>query len=129
MRKSLSSALNRQAVGGLQAWEVKMFELTEAAAEQVRIAAKEGGTEGMALRMAAKQNQDGTIDYLMGFDEPGDADIQVTNFGVDIVMAPEIVPLLDEAVMDYVEFEEGDFRFIFMNPMDANYTPPPRRKK
>ncbi len=47
-----------------------MFEITENAAEQVRNAAEQGGTEGMALRMAARMKEDGSIDYLMGFDEP-----------------------------------------------------------
>jgi iron-sulfur cluster assembly protein len=26
--------------------------------------------------------------------------------------------------LDYVELTPGDFRFIFMNPKDANYSPP-----
>lgn len=101
-----------------------MFEITEAAARQVEIAAKDGGTEGMALRLAAHQKEDGTIDYLMGFDEVKQDDIRLNSKGAEIVMAPEFVPLLDEAVMDYVELEQGDFRFIFLNPMDANYSPP-----
>lgn len=101
-----------------------MFKITESAAQQVEIAAKDGGTEGMALRLAATQKADGSIDYLMGFDEVKQDDIRVTSQGTEIVMSPEHVPLLDEAVMDYVEFEEGDFRFIFLNPKDANYSPP-----
>ncbi|PLY11857.1 MAG: iron-sulfur cluster assembly accessory protein [Sedimenticola sp.] len=105
-----------------------MFELTESAAEQVRIASKEGGTEGMSLRLAAKMKQDGSIDYLMGFDEGNDEDIRLISNGVEIVMAPEFIPLLEDAVMDYVELEAGDFRFIFMNPLDANYEPPPRKR-
>ncbi len=28
--------------------------------------------------------------------------------------------------MDYVEMEEGAYRFIFLNPNDANYSPPSR---
>ncbi|MCG8428089.1 MAG: iron-sulfur cluster assembly accessory protein [Chromatiales bacterium] len=105
-----------------------MFELTQSAAEQVRAASKEGGTEGMALRLAAKMKQDGSIDYLMGFDEYKDEDIRVTSNGVEVVMAPEYVPLLEDAVMDFVELEQGDFRFIFMNPLDANYEPPPKKR-
>ena len=101
-----------------------MFEITEAAARQVEVAAKDGGTEGMALRLAAHQKEDGSIDYLMGFDEVKQDDIRLTSQGAEIVMAPEFVPLLDDAVMDYVELEKGDFRFIFINPKDANYSPP-----
>jgi iron-sulfur cluster assembly protein len=101
-----------------------MFKMTEVAANQVRAAAKQAGTEGMALRMAAQKKEDGSLDYLMGFDQSKEEDLRVTSEGVDVIMAPEFVPLLDETVMDYVEIEEGDFRFIFLNPKDANYSPP-----
>ncbi|MEW7977126.1 MAG: iron-sulfur cluster biosynthesis family protein [Candidatus Sedimenticola endophacoides] len=102
-----------------------MFQLTDKAAAQVREAAKVGGTQGMALRLAARQAPDGSIDYMMGFDDKKDDDIEINASGVEVVIAPEYMNLLSEATMDYVEIEEGDFRFIFMNPADANYTPPP----
>lgn len=101
-----------------------MFKLTTTAAEQVIRAAKEGGTEGMSLRLAASQQADGAIDYRMGFDAATDEDIRFQSEGVDIVMAPEDVPLLDEAVMDFVEIEPGKPHFIFLNPKDPNYQPP-----
>ena len=100
-----------------------MFEITQSAAEQVLAAARQGGTEGMALRMAARRKEDGTFDYLMGFDDVKEEDIRVNSRGVEIVMSPEYVPLLDETVMDFVEIEEGDQKFIFLNPKDANYSP------
>lgn len=101
-----------------------MFKLTTAAAEQVLTAAKESGTEGMSLRLAAQRNPDGAIDYRMGFDEITEDDIRMNCEGVDVIMAPEQVPLLDKAVMDFVEIEPGKFHFIFLNPEDANYQPP-----
>jgi iron-sulfur cluster assembly protein len=101
-----------------------MFKLTAAAAEQVQKAARQGGTEGMSLRLAAQQNPDGTIEYRMGFDEVTEDDIRMSCDGVDVVMAPEYVPLLDEATMDFVEIDSGQFHFIFLNPKDANYKPP-----
>lgn len=101
-----------------------MFKVTAAAAEQVRSAAKQGGTEGLPLRLAAQQQADGSIDYRMGFDDVSEDDIQLTSEGIDIVMAPEHVPLLDDATMDYVEIEPGQYHFIFLNPKDADFTPP-----
>lgn len=101
-----------------------MFKLTTAAADQVLRAAKEGGTEGMALRLAASQAADGTIDYRIGFDDPTEDDIRMSCEGVEVVMAPEQVPLLDQATMDYVEIEPDQFRFIFLNPKDPHYKPP-----
>ena len=101
-----------------------MFKVTSRAADQVREAAKGGGTEGMALRLAAQQKPDGSIDYLMGFDEAKEDDIQFKSENVDIVIAPEYVPLLDQAVMDFVQLDDGETQFVFMNPKDANYVPP-----
>jgi len=101
-----------------------MFKVTQAAAEQVKQAAHQGGTEGMALRLAASRQQDGSIDYKMGFDEITDDDIRFTSEGVEIVMAPEYVPLLDDATLDFVEIEAGERQFIFLNPKDPTYVPP-----
>ncbi|MEA3277943.1 MAG: iron-sulfur cluster biosynthesis family protein [Pseudomonadota bacterium] len=101
-----------------------MFKVTAAAAEQVHKAAKQGGTEGLSLRLAAHQKPDGSIDYRMGFDDAAEEDIRLSSEGLDIVVAPEYVPLLDGATMDFVEIEPGQFHFIFVNPKDANYSPP-----
>jgi len=101
-----------------------MFKITTTAAQQVLNAAKQGGTEGLSLRFAAHQKPDGSIDYHMGFDEATEEDIRISSEGVDIVMAPEYIPLLAEATMDFVEIEPGQFHFIFLNPKDANYNPP-----
>ena len=101
-----------------------MFKVTAAAAEQVQQAARQGGTEGLALRLAANQKPDGSIDYRMGFDDVTEDDIRLSCEGVDVVMAPEDVPLLNETTMDFVEIEPGEFHFIFLNPNDANYSPP-----
>jgi iron-sulfur cluster assembly protein len=101
-----------------------MFKVTPQAAEQVRIAAEQGGTSGMALRLAAQQRPDGSIDYRMGFDEVTEDDIRFASEGVQIVMAPEFVPLLDAATLDFVELEAGESQFIFLNPKDPSFVPP-----
>ena len=101
-----------------------MFKVTAAAAEQVLSAAKQGGTEGLPLRLAAQQRPDGSIDYRMGFDEVTEDDIRFASEGVEIVMAPEYVPLLDETTLDYVQLDDGQHQFIFLNPKDAGYVPP-----
>ncbi len=101
-----------------------MFKVTPQAAEQVKSAAEQGGTAGMALRLAAQQRPDGSIDYRMGFDEVTEDDIRFTSEGVQIVIAPEYVPLLDSATLDFVELEPGESQFIFLNPQDPTYVPP-----
>ena len=101
-----------------------MLIVTEAAARQVRHAAREGGAEGMPLRLAAKQREDGSIDYLMGFDDKRIEDLRVLANDIEVVIAPEYVPLLDGATMVFVEIEAGEYRFIFLNPNDETYIPP-----
>lgn len=100
-----------------------MFKVTPNAAEQVKNAAQQGGTEGMALRLAAQKKPDGSFDYRMGFDEGTDDDISFKCEGVSIVMAPEYVPLLDNTVLDFVELDQGGAQFVFINPDDSNYNP------
>ncbi|MET0067873.1 MAG: iron-sulfur cluster biosynthesis family protein [Candidatus Thiodiazotropha sp.] len=101
-----------------------MFKITPRAAQQILQAAKMGGTEGMALRFAAQQKEDGSFDYLMGFDDAKDEDIQFDSEGINIVMEPEHYSLLDETTMDFAELDDGESQFIFLNPKDRNYTPP-----
>jgi len=101
-----------------------MFKVTPQAADQVKAAAERGGTTGMALRLAAQQRPDGSIDYRMGFDEATEDDIRFSFEGVQIIMAPEFVPLLDSATLDFVELQPGEPQFIFLNPKDATYVPP-----
>jgi iron-sulfur cluster assembly protein len=103
-----------------------MFKVTAAAAEQIGKAAQQGGTDGLPLRLAAHQASDGNISYRMGFDEATEDDIRQRCEGVEVVMAPEYVPLFDQATLDFVEIESGQLNFIFLNPKDPNYVPPKR---
>ena len=101
-----------------------MFTLTRAAAKQIRSAAASGDMEELALRVAATRTGDGGIDYRMGFDEIGAGDKVFSTNGIDVVIAAGDQALLDAAVLDYVEIEAGDRRFIFLNPGDPHYRPP-----
>ncbi len=106
-----------------------MFSVTDNAAKQIRQAAEQSEAQNMALRIAAKANQDGSIEYGMGFDDPKENDIRVAADGVEILIDPPSNELLEEATLDYVEIEPGEMRFIFMNPLDPHYVPPKRQKK
>jgi iron-sulfur cluster assembly protein len=101
-----------------------MFTLTEAAQKQVMASAERGEAVGDPLRLAAKRKEDGSIDYLMGFDQAQEDDIRVECGDIEIVFAPEYQSLLEGATMDYVEIETGEYRFIFLNPNDETYIPP-----
>ena len=96
-----------------------MITLTAEAAKQIRQSAKESNLEGLPLRIAGTKNDDGTIHYGMGFDDVNEGDTTYTSEGVDIIVAPT-----SKVNMDFVELEPGKAQFIFINPNDANYTPP-----
>lgn len=106
-----------------------MFSLTEAAAKQVIEAAKQANCEGMALRVAAKYKEDGSIEYGMGFDQKQDADLSSSHHGIELLVDPASAELLDECIMDFAELEPGKREFIFMNPADPHYVPPKSGKK
>ncbi len=101
-----------------------MITITPAAAEKIQASAAEGDMQGLAMRIAAKRNPDGTIHYGMGFDDNAlDGDIHINAGGVDVVIGESSHLLLEGTTMDFVEIEPGTWQFIFMNPNDANYSP------
>ena len=55
----------------------------------------------------------------MGFDNARKGDIALTSEGIALVVAEEHRDLLAGMTLDFVEYEPGDFRFIFINPNDA----------
>lgn len=97
-----------------------MITVTPEAAKQILLAAEQSGTQGMALRLAARPSANGGLEYGMGFDEAQDEDLSFKCEGVEVVLEPQYGPLLSGTVIDYVELEPGQFHFIFMNPNDSN---------
>jgi len=105
-----------------------MFKITEQAAEQVRLSMQQGDTGDMQLRIAAKKNPGGGLEYGMGFDNPGSDDLRIHSQGIDIIIAEVHRGLLAGTTMDYVPLEGDEYGFIFMNPHDENYQPTVRDK-
>ena len=96
--------------------------ITPKAAAQVVHAAAESGEWQPVLRVAAKRDRDGAIDYAMGFDEPREEDTVSLQHGVRLLIAPTSMELLNDTVLDFVYIEnEVDPQFIFRNPNDPNY--------
>ena len=101
-----------------------MIEITKRAAKQIKQSIETSDAEGMSLRLAAKRRDDGTFEYAMGFDHTDHNDSHSRSNGVDIVVAPTSTELLKGAQLDFVEYEEGDFRYIFINPNDPEHSMP-----
>jgi iron-sulfur cluster assembly protein len=91
-----------------------MIEITPAAAEQIRAALAGSPEQGMALRVAARRGDDGEIEYGMGLDERRDQDEEVlTDAGITLLVSPPSLEALAGTVIDFVEIEPGERRFIF----------------
>lgn len=91
-----------------------MITLTPAAAEQVLRAAEEAGLDEPLLRVAARATEEnGEIEYGMGFDERREQDQEFSCEGVTVLVSPPSRDALAGTVLDFVEMSPGDFRFIF----------------
>jgi iron-sulfur cluster assembly accessory protein len=102
-----------------------MIKLTQQAAEQIIASAEQGKTEGIPLRLAIKEQDDGSFHYAMGFDEqrlPGDVFVNIEK--ISLVVSAISKKLAEGMTIDYVELEPGKFEFIFLNPNDPTYIAP-----
>ena len=100
-----------------------MITVTAQAAEQIAKSAQQAGPGEVCLRLAARLDDKGVLEYGMGFDDPADGDTQVQANGVTILISPGSVELLSGATLDYVEMNPGEPRFIFINPNDPSHKP------
>lgn len=90
-----------------------MIEIRPAAADQIRAALRNAG-EGVALRVAARRLPDGAIEYGMGLDERREQDEEVvTDAGITLLVSPPSLEAVAGTVIDFVEIEPGDMRFVF----------------
>lgn len=102
-----------------------MISLSATALEQMKQSLAESGMDALPVRIAIKEQDDGSFHYAMGFDEqrlPGDSFL---NFdGVNLVVSAGSKELAEGMTIDFVELEAGKAEFIFLNPNDPTYVPP-----
>jgi len=96
-----------------------MITVTPQAAAQILKSASGG-----ALRLAARLDDQGVLEYGMGFDERAPDDLEVASNGVTLLVSPGSAELLTGATLDYVELNPGEWRFIFINPNDPSHKAP-----
>lgn len=96
-----------------------MIKITDPAAEQIRAVSNNPDVYGMVLRVAAYLEDDGNVNYAMGFDHEREADEQLICNGVEILIAASSTPYLQGVTLDFVEMSPGDLRFIFIPPFSA----------
>jgi len=101
-----------------------MITITKEAAKQIMNSAKQSKAEGLPLRIAVQRNDDGSLHYALGFaDEEHDEDLSFKSEGIEIVVSPLSLELLNNTIIDFVELDSGEKNFIFRNPNDPNYRP------
>ena len=102
-----------------------MIKLTDAAVKQILLSAEQGKMQAIPLRVAIKEQDDGSFHYAMGFDEqrlPGDIFVNIED--INLVVSETSKDLAEGMTIDYVELEAGKQDFIFLNPNDPTYRPP-----
>jgi len=77
--------------------------ITPRAAKEVRRAAAASDAEGMALRVAAKREADGSVLLGIGFDDERTHDELIETAGVTLLVSPHSRDLLEDMVLDFVE--------------------------
>lgn len=102
-----------------------MITITSNAARQIRQSAEQqADRKDIHLRLAARPNGQGGIEYGMGLDDQAEGDVQVVASEIKVLVAPGSVELLTGATLDYVEINPGEWRFIFINPNDPSHKAP-----
>jgi len=102
-----------------------MIIITPQAAEQIRTSSQgQPGAGEACLRLAARLDDKGTIEYGMGFDDQAEGDVLVTSGGIKVLVSPGCAELLAGATLDFVEINPGERRFIFSNPNDPSHKAP-----
>ena len=94
-----------------------MINITDAAAEQIKTALDQH--QGSVLRIAARRMPDGGIDHTMGFDASTVKDMLLTVNDIEVAISQDSKVLTQGLILDFVEFDPGDYRFIFNNPNDT----------
>ena len=100
-----------------------MFLLSAAAAAEIRATAPRSGAEGLALRVAARLDDDGALAFGMGFDEQRECDLPLEIDGVQLLIGQPSQPLLDGTVLDFVEIEPGQHGFVLAPQETPDDTP------
>ena len=102
-----------------------MIKLTTEAASQIMFSAEQNDLPSMPLRIAIKEQDDGSFHYALGFDEqrlPGDVFVNIEK--INMVISDKSKALAEGMTIDYVELEPGKQAFIFLNPNDPTYSAP-----
>lgn len=101
-----------------------MINITREAAAQILASAQHAGGGEFYLRLAARLDGKGVIEYGMGLDDKAEGDLLAVSHGISVLVSPGCAELLTGATLDFVEIDPGEKQFIFINPNDPSHQPP-----
>ncbi|HOL36448.1 MAG TPA: hypothetical protein PLZ50_07320 [Rubrivivax sp.] len=90
-----------------------MFSITPRALAELQAAVARSEAHGMALRIAARERADGSIQFGMGFDEERENDQAVRLQELTVLLGASSRPHLLRTVLDCIEVERGRYDFVF----------------
>lgn len=102
-----------------------MFTLTPAAAARILDSAQESDAVGMALRVAAKIEDDGQLTFGIGFDDEREHDLSYECEGLTVLIAPPSRDLLEGFQLDFVEVQPDEWQFVFKQTQAPGGSCPP----
>lgn len=102
----------------------QIFEISNEAAKQIIKASENSESTEWPLRISLNVDDNGKFNYLMGFDQSKEEDLQLKITGIDILIDPNSMINLKNAKLDFVEIEGKEKQFIFINPNDPEYKKP-----
>jgi len=93
-----------------------MLTVTPNAAKQILdYAASASDLDGMSLRIAARLDAEGSVEYAMGFDSQRDDDMHITSEGVSLLIGESNSQYLNGVTLDFDQVN-GEPSFVFINP-------------
>ncbi len=92
-----------------------MFHVTPAASRAILACAERSDAAGMALRVAARVDANGQLDFGLGFDDPRDNDQRVLMHGLEVLVGAPSRSLLEGVVLDLDIDAAGLVRFVFVD--------------
>ena len=90
-----------------------MLEVTQKASEAFRTFLDRTDIKANAIKLVPERNPDGETGIgVQPIEQPGPNDVATSSAGVVVVVAAELAPVLDDAVLDARETETGADLFV-----------------
>ena len=102
----------------------QIFEISDEAAEQIRKASELAKSSEWPLRLSLNIDDNGKFNYLMGFDQSKEEDLQLKINNINILIDPNSMISLKNTKLDFVAIDGNEKQFIFINPNDPEYKKP-----